>query len=82
MKKIGLSLALIIIFLSQFALASARMVVYLEENEVTEKVIFQCVDLNECAERIQERIESEGGCDPRVKKVEIETVHIPGMDDV
>lgn len=80
MKKI--LLALITISLSQFALASARMIIHLEENQVTEKVIFQCGDLSECAERIQERMESEGGCDPRVKKVEFETVNIPGMDDV
>lgn len=79
MKKILLTL--ITISLSQFIFASARMIIHLEENEVTEKVVFQCEDLNECAERIQERMESEGGCDPRVKKVEFETMFIPGMDD-
>ncbi|WP_157059375.1 hypothetical protein [Bathymodiolus septemdierum thioautotrophic gill symbiont] len=56
------------------------MTIYLEENEITEKIVFQCEDLNECAERIQMRMEA-GGCDPRVKKVEIETIFIPGMDD-
>ncbi|KAA0439061.1 MAG: hypothetical protein FXV80_06100 [Candidatus Thioglobus sp.] len=79
MKKI--LLALIVISLSQFAFASARMIIHLKENEITEKVIFQCEDLTACAERIQSRIESEGECDPRVVKVEFETVKIPGMDD-
>jgi hypothetical protein len=77
--KILLTLALL--SLSNFAFSGARLVVYLEENEVTEMITFQCADLNECAERVQTRMESEGGCDPRGKKVVIETVHIPGIDD-
>ncbi|SMN12150.1 hypothetical protein SPBRAN_361 [uncultured Candidatus Thioglobus sp.] len=75
-------LTFLMISFSNFALAGAVLTIYLEENQITEKVVFQCEDLNECAERIQMRMESENGCDPRVKKVVLETVHIPGIDDV
>lgn len=74
-------LLITILLLANFAFAGARLVIHLEDNGITETVVFQCGDLNECAERVQERMESEGGCDPRVKKVVIETVHIPGIDD-
>ncbi len=74
-------LLITILFLANFTFAGARLTVYLEDNNITETVVFQCMNLNECAERIQERMESEGGCDPRVKKVVIETIHIPGIDD-
>ncbi|SMN00364.1 hypothetical protein SPONN_1627 [uncultured Candidatus Thioglobus sp.] len=76
-----LLLILLTISLSNVIFAGATLTVYLEENQITEKVVFQCEDLNECAERVQARMESENGCDPRVKKVVIETVHIPGLDD-
>lgn len=75
-------LLIIMLLLKSFAFAGARMVIHLEENEITEQVVFQCEDLNECAERVQERMNSEGGCDPRVKKVEFEIIDIPGMDDI
>lgn len=72
---------LLALFLSTFAYAGAKMTVHLEENQATKTVVFQCADLTECAERIQDRLESEGGCDSRVKKVEFESVYIPGFSD-
>ncbi len=72
---------LLTLALSNAVFAGAKMIIHLEENQATKQVVFQCEDLDECAQRIQQRMESEGGCDPRVKKVEFETVYIPGLDD-
>ncbi len=75
-----IKILIIMLFMADFAFAGAKMTIHLEENQATKEVVFQCADLNECAERIQERME-EGGCDPRVKKVVLETLYIPGFDD-
>ncbi len=74
--------ALLLTFtLSTTTFAGARMSIHLEENGATQTVVFQCEDLSECAERVQARMDEEGSCDPRVKKVVLETIHIPGLDD-
>ncbi len=74
-------LILLTLCLSSPIFAGAKMTVHLEENQATKQVVFQCENLNECVERMQQRIEDKGGCDSRVKKVELERVYIPGLDD-
>lgn len=76
-----LTTLLLIFTLNTAIFAGAKMSIHLEENGATKTVIFQCEDLSECAQRIQTRMEEEGGCDPRVKKVVLESIYIPGLDD-
>lgn len=76
-----LTALLLTLTLNTTAFAGAKMSIYLEENGASKTVVFQCEDLTECAQRIQNRMETEGGCDSRVKKVEFETIYIPGFDD-
>jgi len=58
---------------------AAKMSVLLESNGATRMVVFQCNDISECAERLAERINAEGSCNPQVNKILIEKVYIPGM---
>lgn len=76
-----LLIGLLLVGLNNFAIAGAKLSIHLEENGASKIVVFQCVDLNECAERIVERMEDEGGCDPRVQKVVLEKAYIPGLDE-
>ena len=75
------TIIILLAFSFNLALAGAKLSIHLEENGATKTVVFQCEDLTECAERVKERIEDEGGCDPRVKKVVLESMYIPGLDD-
>ena len=79
MKK--LTTLLLLLLLNTITLAGGKLTVYLEDNGVTESISWQCMDLTECAERIQNRLEDKDSCDPRVTKVILEKVHIPGLDD-
>ena len=58
---------------------AAKMSVLLESNGATRVVNFQCNDISECAERLAERINNEGSCNPQVNKILIEKLYIPGM---
>ncbi len=58
---------------------AARMSVLLESNGATKMIRFQCNDISECAERLAERINAKGSCNPQVNKILIEKVYIPGM---
>ena len=58
---------------------AAVMRVLLESNGATKVVSFQCNDISECAERIAERMNSKGTCNPQVKKIMLEEVYIDGM---
>ena len=58
---------------------AAQMSVLLESNGTTQTVKFQCNDISECAERLAERINNKGTCNPQVNKILIEKIYIPGM---
>ena len=51
---------------------AAQMSVLLESNGATKIVKFQCNEISECAERLAERINTEGSCNPQVNKILIE----------
>jgi len=58
---------------------AAQMSVLLESNGATRVVKFQCNEISECAERLAERINTKGSCNPQVNKILIEKLYIPGM---
>jgi len=58
---------------------AAQMSVLLESNGATRLVKFQCNEISECAERLADRINEQGSCNPQVNKILIEKLYIPGM---
>lgn len=79
-KLIAFLLGLFI--LANISMAGGKLSVFFIQNGVERKLAWQCEELNECIEIFQNRIEEKGGCDPKVVKVVLERIHIPGIDDV
>ncbi|WP_428086194.1 hypothetical protein [Candidatus Thioglobus sp.] len=76
-----LIIPLVITFLTSTAIAGGKLSVFFTQNNIERQLTWQCAEIDECIEILQSRIEENQGCDPKVFKIVLERVYIPGMDD-
>ncbi len=67
---------------SNYAVAGGRLSVFFEQNGVERSIKWQCNEIDECIDILQQRIEEKGACDPKVIRIVLEKIYIPGIDDV
>jgi hypothetical protein len=75
------TLILLLILTSTFAMAGGKLSVFFMQNGVERLLTWQCAELDECLQILETRVESQGECDPKVTKIVLERIHIPGLDD-
>lgn len=72
---------LLLISLTNPAIGGGKLSVYFDQNGIERQMVWQCSEIEDCFDIIQNRIEERGECDSKVNRVVLERVHIDGLDD-